>query len=96
VIGTPVGGVPQVIESEVNGLLVEPGDIDGLTHALTRLLQDPDLRRRLGEAARNTIETRFALGQALNQLTDIYRRLGLEAPRPTPAQAGAHTAGDVD
>jgi hypothetical protein len=59
-------------------------------------LQDSGLRRRLGDAARNTIETRFALSHALNQLTDIYRRLGLEPPRPTPAQAAAHTAGDVD
>ena len=96
VIGTPVGGVPQVVESEVNGLLVGPGDIEGLARALARLLQDPDLRQRLGDAARNTIETRFALSHALNQLTDIYRRLGLEPPRPTPAQAAAHTAGDVD
>jgi glycosyltransferase involved in cell wall biosynthesis len=109
VIATPVGGVPQVVESEVNGLLVDPGDIDGLTRALTRLLEDADLRQRLGNAARNTVETRFALSQALNQLSDIYRRFGLEArkahppapaaeprSRPTAAQAAAHTAGDVD
>jgi glycosyltransferase involved in cell wall biosynthesis len=96
VIATPVGGVPQVIEPEVNGLMIDPGDIDSLTRALTRLLQDPDLRRRLGSAARTTIETRFALGQALDQLTDIYRRFGLRA-RGIPASAPAlATAGDVD
>jgi glycosyltransferase involved in cell wall biosynthesis len=96
VIATPVGGVPQVVESEVNGLLVEPGDVEGLTRALARLLEDTGLRQRLGEAARKTVETRFALGQALGQLSEIYRRFGLEATRPTPAQAAPQPAGEVD
>jgi glycosyltransferase involved in cell wall biosynthesis len=87
VIATPVGGVPQVVESEVNGLMVEPGDVEGLARALARLLDDPELRQRLGAAARQTVETQFALGQALSRLTEIYRRFGLEASRPTPAQA---------
>jgi glycosyltransferase involved in cell wall biosynthesis len=89
VIATPVGGVPQVVESEVNGLMVAPGDVEGLARALARLLDDPVLRRRLGAAARQTVETQFALGQALGRLTEIYRRFGLEASRPTPAQAAA-------
>jgi glycosyltransferase involved in cell wall biosynthesis len=96
VVATPVGGVPQVVDSETNGLMVQPGDVTGLTQALTRLLESPELRQRLGAAARHTVETRFDLRQALDQLTLIYRRFGLEA-RAVPATAPAlATAGDVD
>ena len=86
VIATPVGGVPQVIEPEVNGLLVAPGDIDALAAALARLMSEPALRESLGAAARRTIGTRFSLDAALDRLGELYRRFGLE-PRP-PARDG--------
>lgn len=79
VIATPVGGIPQVIEHDVNGLLVPAGDIDGLAANITRLMKDPALRERLGAAARTTIETGFSLDEALDHLSRIYRRFGLEA-----------------
>ena len=79
VIATPVGGIPRVIEHDVNGLLVAPGDIEGLAAAIRRLLEDPALRERLGQAARATIETHFSLPDALEKLSRIYQRFGLEA-----------------
>jgi glycosyltransferase involved in cell wall biosynthesis len=79
VIATPVGGIPQVVEHDVNGLLVAPGDIDGLAAHIVRLMKDPALRERLGAAARATIETGFSLEEALDHLSRIYRRFGLEA-----------------
>jgi glycosyltransferase involved in cell wall biosynthesis len=79
VIATPVGGIPQVVEHDVNGLLVAPGDIDGLAANITRLMKDPALRERLGAAARATIEAGFSLEEALDHLSRIYRRFGLEA-----------------
>lgn len=81
VIATPVGGVPQVVEHGVNGLLVAPGDSDALATALARLLSEPALRESLGAAARRTIATRFSLETALERLGELYRRFGLE-PRP--------------
>ncbi|HEY7888885.1 MAG TPA: glycosyltransferase family 4 protein [Steroidobacteraceae bacterium] len=93
VIATPVGGVPQVIEHEVNGLLVGPGDIDGLATAIERLMGDAALRERLGAAARRTIATRFSLDVTLDRLGEVYRRFGLEPREMTrgrrPARAGA-------
>ena len=86
VIATPVGGVPQVVEHGVNGLLVTPGDSDGLAAAVARLLSEPALRESLGAAARRTIATRFSLQTALDRLGELYRRFGLE-PRP-PARGG--------
>jgi glycosyltransferase involved in cell wall biosynthesis len=81
VIATPVGGIPQVVDHEVNGLLVGAGDTDGLAAQIERLLADPALRERLGASARARIETDFSLRDALERLTAIYQRFGLE-PRP--------------
>jgi glycosyltransferase involved in cell wall biosynthesis len=50
-IASRVDGIPTVIEHEVDGLLVDGEDVDALTRALDRAMGDPELRRRLGEAA---------------------------------------------
>jgi glycosyltransferase involved in cell wall biosynthesis len=81
VIATPVGGIPQVVEHEVSGLLITPGDIEDCATQMERLLADPALRERLGRAARERIERDFALSDALDRLSAIYRRFGVE-PRP--------------
>ncbi len=78
-VATPVGGIPQVIAHERNGLLIAAGDIDGLAAAMTRLLNDPVWRERLGSAGRATIEAGFALDATLARLAQIYRRFGLES-----------------
>ncbi len=87
VIATPVGGVPQVVEHEVNGLLVTPGDVDGTAAAIARLMSEPALREALGTAARKTIEARFSLQATLDRLGEIYRRFGLEPRRPAPGRS---------
>jgi glycosyltransferase involved in cell wall biosynthesis len=78
VIATPVGGIPQVIDHEVSGLLVAAGDIEGLARQIERLLADTALRERLGANARARIEADFSLRDALERLTAIYNRFGLE------------------
>jgi glycogen(starch) synthase len=55
VVATPVGGIPSLIEDGRTGLLVSPGDPGALRAAIDRLLADPELRRRLGEAARERV-----------------------------------------
>ena len=83
-IATAVGGVPEVIDPDVNGVLVPPGDIEALAEAITRLLDEPRLRDRLGRAARETIAIRFPLGATVERLIGIYRRFGIE-PRAAHA-----------
>lgn len=78
-ISTPVGGIPQLITAEVNGLVVQPGDIDGLAAAIERLMSDPALRERLGRAGRATIGEGFTPESMLARLTRIYRRFGITA-----------------
>lgn len=61
-LGVPVvsargGGIPELIDDGVNGLLVEPGDAGGLSRAVIRLLSDPALRRKLAGAAMGKIES---------------------------------------
>jgi glycosyltransferase involved in cell wall biosynthesis len=77
VIASRVGGIPQLVEHEVTGLLIEPGDIDGLAAACQRLLDSPALQERLGRAARARVEERFSVDAALEQLSRIYRQFGI-------------------
>jgi glycosyltransferase involved in cell wall biosynthesis len=51
VVGSNSGGIGEIIEHEVNGLLFEPGSVPSLEASLVRLLRDEPLRRRLGAAA---------------------------------------------
>lgn len=56
VVSTDVGGVPWMLRRGVDGLLVADNDADALAHEVLRLLVDPDLARRLAEAAYRTLE----------------------------------------
>jgi glycosyltransferase involved in cell wall biosynthesis len=55
VIATPVGGIPDFVSPEENGLLVPPGDVDALAGAISTLAADPALRARLGAAGRERV-----------------------------------------
>lgn len=48
--------IPEIVHDEVNGFLVEPGDISGMAHAMTLLLKDSSLAERLGRASRSLAE----------------------------------------
>lgn len=56
VISTSVGGVAEVVEDGVNGLLVPAGDVEQLAGAIERLTEDPELRERLAAAAAKSVE----------------------------------------
>jgi glycosyltransferase involved in cell wall biosynthesis len=60
VVATRVGGLPDAVEDGVTGLLVEPGDVEGLRAALERALADADLRARLGAAARDRMRAELS------------------------------------
>jgi glycosyltransferase involved in cell wall biosynthesis len=59
VISSIIGATPEMITHEVEGFLVEPGDEAGLTAALIRLAEDPDERKRMGEAGRQRAHEAF-------------------------------------
>jgi glycosyltransferase involved in cell wall biosynthesis len=55
VIATAIGQQAEVAQNGRNAILIKPGDTNGLSNAIRRLVEDPDLRKRLGTAARETI-----------------------------------------
>ena len=57
VVATRTGGVPDAVQDGVTGLLVEPGNVNEMTNAILRLLNDPDLAKRMGRANRDRAET---------------------------------------
>ena len=59
VVATRIGGTPERVLDGETGYLVEPGDVPGLALALRRLLDDPELSRRMGERARRLTESEF-------------------------------------
>jgi glycosyltransferase involved in cell wall biosynthesis len=77
VVTTPVGGIPQVVKHDENGVLVAPADVADLTRALASLLTDPGARERLGRAARATIEQRFSIAASIERLSEIYAAFGV-------------------
>jgi glycosyltransferase involved in cell wall biosynthesis len=73
VVATRLSGIPEVIVPGETGLLVEPGDVDGLADALARLLADPVLARRLGVAARRLVLERFDIERNVARLAGFLR-----------------------
>lgn len=57
VVGTQTGGVPEVVQDGVEGILAEPGNADSLAQALAGLMDNPELRQRMGAAGRRRILT---------------------------------------
>jgi glycosyltransferase involved in cell wall biosynthesis len=75
IVATSVGGVPQMLENEVDALLVPPGDPGALAGAITRLATDPELRERLGRQAK-VRSSMFDIAEASRTLGDIYQQVG--------------------
>ncbi len=70
VIATAVGGVPEIVDDGVNGLLVEPGDPEALAGAIRRFFSDVALRDRLAAAAAPSV-LRFSAEQIYGRLEEI-------------------------
>ena len=73
-VATWVTGVPELIRNEIDGLLVGPADTEALTVALARLMDDVDLRRRLGHSASQRIRERYNLKTNIDSLAAIFTR----------------------
>ena len=76
IVATRVPGHVDVVEHDVTGVLVPPGDPERMAHEAARLLQDPARRRALGAAGRQRVEGRFALARMLDEVADLYREIG--------------------
>ena len=90
VVATNVGGLPEIIEDGVSGLLVPPRDPEALALAITRLIEMPELRKQLGLAARARVEQKFTWEQVASETTRAYERaIAVWHRRPVPLLAEA-------
>ncbi len=69
---TDVGGNRELIESGVTGYLVPPRDAEGIARHVLELLRDPDLRRRMGEAGRARVRSRFTAERMVDDTVTFY------------------------
>lgn len=74
VVSTAVGGIPEIVQHGLNGLLAPAGSPEGLADALGLVLRDEELRTRLASGARSSISN-FSVDSAATRISNIYRDL---------------------
>jgi glycosyltransferase involved in cell wall biosynthesis len=79
IVATAAGGIPEVVEDGVTGLIVPPKDDRALAAAIVKLLKDRQLRERLGRAALARVRERFSAERMVTDTLGVYRRV---AQRP--------------
>ena len=75
VLATSVGGVPYIIDSDVNGVLVPPGNIELMTRAAQQILTKKSIARRLGHNARKKVIRCYSIQDYTNRMIDFYRQI---------------------
>jgi glycosyltransferase involved in cell wall biosynthesis len=71
-VGTRVGGIPEVVRDGVTGFLVDRGDAAAMADKIQLLLESPELRVRMGNAGRQDVEMKFDLTRNVGRLLDVY------------------------
>jgi glycosyltransferase involved in cell wall biosynthesis len=82
VVGSPVGGIPDFLEPERTGLFCDPERPETITTALLRLLKDPELARRIGQAGRDLVSRDYRWEGVADRLGDVYDRLAEDRATP--------------
>ena len=72
VVSTSAGGISELVSDGVNGFLTAPGDVAGIEERIATLLDSPELRRQMGDAARRTVESGYDVNVAAEQLEEIF------------------------
>jgi glycogen(starch) synthase len=75
VVASRAGGIPDKVEPERSGLLVEPRDVGTLAAALERVLLDPSLRELMGREGRRRVVERFSWKSIARRTVEVYREL---------------------
>lgn len=75
VVASRVGGIPEIIEEGFEGFLVEPMDVDSLAERCHRLIESPDVARKMGEQARKRVERDFSSTAMADRVALVYKEL---------------------
>jgi glycosyltransferase involved in cell wall biosynthesis len=81
IISSTVGGLPEVIQHEETGLLVRPGDVQGLASAIAELVDDASKRKRMGDAGRSFAEAHLSSDACLAVLERFFDETLNRTPR---------------
>jgi glycosyltransferase involved in cell wall biosynthesis len=74
VVATRVGGVPDLIQDGVTGMLVDPGDHSALAARLIQLLENPEMAEQIGQTGMHVIKRDYSCQDAVDRLADLYQR----------------------
>ena len=75
VVGTEVGGIPEAVVPYETGLLVDSANPKALANAIVKLLKNPDVRKRYGEAGKKRVAEQFGVDRLVEATLDVYRRV---------------------
>jgi glycosyltransferase involved in cell wall biosynthesis len=75
IVATRAGGIPEIVEDGVQGLLVEPRDHQAMARAIVMLLRDEPRRRAMGDAGLVLVRTRFTVERMVEQTAAVYARV---------------------
>jgi len=75
VVASRVGGIPDLVQHGINGLLVTPGDVEGLAEALMKALNDKGLAEKMGKAGRKMISEKFSADHMVRSIEKLYFNL---------------------
>jgi len=75
VVGTNVGGIPDVIKDGINGFLVEPRNPQSMANKIIVLLKNPNLRTKFGASARKIVMEEFNIQKRIDKILSIYNQL---------------------
>lgn len=73
-VSTAINGIPELIQTDVEGLLVPPADAEQLARAISALIEDSALRERLGRAGRQKILEKYCISTNMNGLDQIFKK----------------------
>jgi L-malate glycosyltransferase len=75
IVATRAGGIPEIVEDGVNGLLAPVRDHHALAEAIVRALKDPGLRQRMGDAGFARVNERFTVERMVSETAEVYARV---------------------
>jgi glycosyltransferase involved in cell wall biosynthesis len=89
VVAARVGGLPEVVVDQQTGLLFESEDIGGLANAVSFLLENPEAAKKMGQAARDRVQTVFSWEKHVNAYDALYQKLINKRPPVTESLSSA-------
>ena len=79
-VATNSGGIPEVVQHEYNGLLVDYDDDEALSQAMERVLTDKHLRAKLVKNGRKTVQDKFTIERYASEIERIYDHILSTSP----------------